>query len=135
MPRFITGVFFLLHGLVHLLYVGQSQRFFELQPGMVWPDGSWLFSKFLKEEAVRGMASVLLALTALAFVVGGIGVFAGQSWSRSVGAGAAALSSLIYVLFWDGKARRLADQGLIAILLNVAILLALLVFRWPPLGF
>jgi hypothetical protein len=31
------GIFFLLHGLVHLLYAGQSLRFFELRPGMTWP--------------------------------------------------------------------------------------------------
>ncbi len=44
--RIIAGILFLLHGLVHLLYFGQSLRFFELQPDMIWPDNSWLFSKF-----------------------------------------------------------------------------------------
>ena len=39
MATVIFGVFLMLHGLVHLLYLGQSQRFFELQPGMTWPDG------------------------------------------------------------------------------------------------
>ncbi len=28
--RIATGVFMVLHGLVHLLYVGQSQRLFDL---------------------------------------------------------------------------------------------------------
>lgn len=28
--KFIIGIFFVLHGLVHLLYLGQSQRRFEL---------------------------------------------------------------------------------------------------------
>ena len=35
--RFVFGVFIVLHGLVHLLYFGQSARYFELKPGMVWP--------------------------------------------------------------------------------------------------
>lgn len=38
------GIFLILHALVHLLYAGQSRRFFELRPGMTWPDGSWAFS-------------------------------------------------------------------------------------------
>ncbi len=37
MLRFIAGAFIVLHGLVHLLYAGQSRRLFELRPGMVWP--------------------------------------------------------------------------------------------------
>jgi hypothetical protein len=35
MSRIIFGVFIVLHGLVHLLYFGQSARYFELQPEMV----------------------------------------------------------------------------------------------------
>jgi len=45
--RLIIGVFIVLHGLVHLLYFGQSWRFFELQPEMVWPEDSWAFSRLL----------------------------------------------------------------------------------------
>jgi hypothetical protein len=43
----IVGIFLVLHGLVHLLYAGQSGRFFELRPGTIRPDNSWLFSNFL----------------------------------------------------------------------------------------
>jgi hypothetical protein len=34
-------------------------------------------------------------------------------------------------LFWDGKIERLDDQGLVAILINAAILVAVLVLQWP----
>ena len=37
MVRILFGVVIVLHGLVHLLYFGQSARYFELQPGMTWP--------------------------------------------------------------------------------------------------
>jgi len=37
MLTIILGIFCILHGLVHLLYAGQSRRLFELRPGMVWP--------------------------------------------------------------------------------------------------
>ena len=39
------------------------------------------------------------------------------------------------LLFWDGKLRKLNDQGLIAILINLAILVAVVILQWPNLGF
>jgi uncharacterized membrane protein YphA (DoxX/SURF4 family) len=135
MLRFIVGVFIVLHGLVHLLYFGQSRRLFELQAGMVWPDGSWAFSKLLGDGTTRWLAGTACILAALGFVAGGIAILAGQSWWRPAVVGAAAFSAAIFVLFWDGGLQRLADQGAIAILINLAILLAVLVLRWPDFGF
>ena len=135
MLKFIVGVFIVLHGLVHLLYFGQSRRLFELQPGMVWPDGSWAFSKLLGEGATRSLASIACVLAALGFVAAGIAIFVGQSWWRPVVVGAAAFSAAIFVLFWDGGLQKMADKGVIAILINLAILVAVLIFRWPDFGF
>src|SRR5512141_2308180 len=73
---FIFGVFIVLHGLVHLLYSGQSARYFELNPGMLWPDGSWVFSRLLGNEAARNLASISLILAAMAIIVGGTGILA-----------------------------------------------------------
>ena len=64
MIRIIFSVFIVLHGLVHLLYFGQSARYFELQPGMVWPDGSWALSRFVGDATTRNLASNLLILAA-----------------------------------------------------------------------
>lgn len=75
MVKILFGVFIVLHGLVHLLYFGQTARYFELQPGMVWPDGSWAFAKLLGEAVTRSIASVLLILAAVGFVAGGAGMF------------------------------------------------------------
>jgi hypothetical protein len=135
MLKFIIGVFMVLHGLVHLLYLGQSQRLFELQPGMVWPDGSWVFSRLLGEQKTRLLASIACALAALGFVAGGTGILVGQSWWRPLVVGSAAFSTAVFVLFWDGRRQKLNDQGAIAILINTAILVAVLVFRWPNFGF
>ena len=131
MLKIIVGVFMVLHGLVHLLYLGQSQRFFELQPGLVWPDGAWAFSRFLGDEATRKLAGVLLVLAAIGFVAGGVGILAGQVWWRMLIVGAAALSTVLYILMWNGQWQRLDDQGAIGILINMAILGAILVLRWP----
>jgi hypothetical protein len=135
MLRFIVGFFFILHGLVHLLYCGQSLRIFELQSGMVWPDGSWAFSKILGDERARLLATVFLVLAAVGFVASGTGVLAQQAWWRPVVVGAAAFSAVIFVLFWDGGWQNLDDKGVFALLINAAILTAVLLFQWPDFEF
>lgn len=131
MIRILFGIFVVLHGLVHMLYFGQSARYFELQPGMIWPDGSWAFSRLLGDAAARNLASVFLMLTAIDFVIGGIGVFAKQAWWRPAILAAAVFSSVIYLLFWDGGWGHLDNKGGIGILINLAILVTLLIFQWP----
>jgi hypothetical protein len=135
MLRIVVAVFTVLHGLVHLLYVEQSGRLFELQPGMVWPDGSWAFPRLLGVESTRLLAGACCVLAAVGFVAGGIGLFARQAWWRLLVVGAAAFSAAVVILFWDGKMQRLADQGGIALLINAAILVALLLLRWPEFEF
>jgi hypothetical protein len=133
MIRIIFGLFLVLHGFVHLLYFGQSARYFELQPGMVWPDGAWAFSKLLGDGSTRTLASIFLVLAALGFVAGGAGILLKQAWWRPVIISVAAFSAVIYLLLWDGALQNLDDKGLIAILINAAILAALLLFQWPNL--
>jgi hypothetical protein len=130
-----SGTFIVLHGLVQLLNSGQSQRLFELRPRMLWPDGSRAFSEHLGDGATRPLASVCYGLAATGFVTGGIGILAGQAWWRPAVVCSAAISSGMVLLLWDGKIRKLAHQGLIALLINVAILVGVLILRWPKLGF
>ena len=127
----IFGIFIVLHGLVHLLYFGQSARFFDLQPGMLWPEGSWIFSRLLGDGAIRNLASVMLVLTAIGFVIGGVGVLFSQGWWRPVIVGTSVFSAIIFVLFWDGIAQSLDNKGGVGILINVAILVIVLVLKWP----
>ena len=129
--RYIVGVFIVLHGIVHLLYFGQSARYFELKPGLLWPDGSWAFSRLLGNEAVRNLASVLLILVAMGLIGGGIGILASQVWWRPVVVGGAILSSILYIVFWNGRMKNLDAQGAVGILIDAAILVAVLIFRWP----
>jgi hypothetical protein len=135
MLRFIIGAFMVLHGLVHLLYVGQSLRLFELQSGMVWPEGSWAFSRLVGDQATRLVASVSYILAAIGFVAGGAAILLRQAWWRPVVVGSAAFSAVMVFLLWNGKLQRLDNQGGIALLINMAILVALLILRWPSLGF
>ena len=130
-----TAVFLILHGLVHLLYLGQSMKWYELGKGMIWPDNSWAFSRPFGNKATRAIASVSCVVAALVFVAGGGLIFAKQPVWLWITVGAAAFSSLLVILMWDGKMKELANQGLFAILINVAIIILLLVVGWPDFGF
>jgi hypothetical protein len=131
MLNLIVGVLAVLHSLVHLLYAGHSLRKFELVPGLTWPDGSWAFSTVLGDGTTRTLAAVLLALIALGFASGGIGIALRQGWSRPLVIGAAASSALLFVLLWDGTLRHLDQKGGIGILFSLLIGVAVLVFRLP----
>jgi hypothetical protein len=102
---------------------------------MIWPDGSWAFSRLLGDEETRILASISYALAAIGFVAGGTGILVRQTWWRPVVVVSAAFSAVIIILFWDGELQKLDDKGGIALLINIAILVALLVLRWPHLGF
>ncbi|MEJ2739370.1 MAG: hypothetical protein P8105_06040 [Dehalococcoidia bacterium] len=130
MLHIILGIFFILHGLVHLLYAGQSLRMFELQSGMVWPDGSWAFKRLLNEKAVRVLGGALCLLATDGFVIGSILLFLSHAWWRPVIAGSAIFSSVVFILLWDGKMQALHNKGLIGILINLAILIIVLGFGW-----
>ncbi len=127
MIRILFGIFMALHGLVHLLYFGHSARFFELKPGMVWPDGSWFFSRLVGDGTGRMLASISLVLAAIGFIAAGIALIFKQPWHSSIAVGAAILSSLVYILFWNGKLHDLDGQGGIGVFINAAILVLLFV--------
>ena len=131
----MSGMFLTLHGLVHLLYFGQSARLFELRTGMVWPDGSWAFAGLLGNGTTRIIACIACVVAAIGLVAGSIGIFATQAWWRPLVVASGAFSAAAFVLLWDGKTQMLANNGLFGLLINLAILVALLVFRWPRLGF
>ena len=130
----LAGIFLILHGLVHLLYFGQSARLFELQAGMTWPDDSWVLTRLFGKGATRILASAACVLAAIGFVAGSNGLFTAQAWWRPVVVGSATFSAVIFALFWDGQLHALANKGLVGILINLAILVALLVFHWPRFG-
>jgi hypothetical protein len=117
----IAGIFFMAHGIVHLLYAGQSRRYFELKPGMIWPDGSWAFSKLIGDEPTRLLAAVLLALTALSFIIAGAALLFRQEWWRPTVIVSAAFSTVIFFLFWDGKVQVLDEKGLVGVFINIVI--------------
>ncbi len=119
----LLGILLILHGLVHLLYAGQSLRFFDLRPGMVWPDKSWIFAKWVRVSHLRGLIAVALVLATIWFLIAGMGLILQQVLQLLALAGAAIFSSAIFLLAWDGKFQSLDDQGGIGLLINLAVLL------------
>jgi hypothetical protein len=127
----ILSLFLILHGLVHVLCAGHSLRFFELRPGMLWPDGSWLFVRLLGTDATRSLAAALLAAAALAFIAGGLGLMFRQEGWRPTALGAAVFSAALFLLLWNGRLQTLDEQGAVGVLIDLALLLAILTMKWP----
>jgi hypothetical protein len=131
----LFAIFLVLHGVVHMLYFGQSQRYFELQPGMTWPDESWAFSSIFGTDPLRFLASTILVVIAIGFAAGGAGIFLSKSWWRPIAVGAAILSSIAYVVFWDATFTHLDNQGFVGIFINQVLLAAILVVQKPSFAF
>ena len=70
-----------------------------------------------------------MALVAVGFAASGIGIIARMPWWRQVIVGSALFSTAIFVLFWDGAAQHLDSKGAVAIMINIAILIVVLIFR------
>ena len=126
MLRLVIGLLLVLHGLVHLWYVALSQRLVAFQPAMGWSGTSWIFSNLLGDTLTRALASGLYVAATLGFVASGIGLVSQQDWWRPVVVTAAAFSLAIILLFWDGRLQQVVEKGLLGLLINVGILLALL---------
>ncbi len=127
MLNIAAGVFLLLHGLVHGLYAGHSFGVFELQPGLRWPEESWLLRTFFSRRSIRYLGGILLGLVGMGFLGSGAGFLLSAGWWRGLLFLSTAISSGIYVLFWNGHFSQLPDQGLIALGINGGILLLLIV--------
>ena len=129
--RILVTVFLILHGLIHLLYFAQSARIFELKPGMIWPAGSWALSRVLGDNGTRTLASAFCVLLAAGFVVGAVGLLSSQSWWRAPVVASAVVSAVLFLLCWNGQLQNIDGQGAVGLVLDMLILIAILVFRWP----
>lgn len=129
MRRLATGVFLVLHGVVHLWYVVLSQGWVEIEDQMGWNGHSWLLSGVLSNEWILLLASVAYVVTSLGFVAGGVGYAVRQDWASQVLVGAAVLSAITIIALWDGKIELLVEKGAVGVLIDVVILASLLAFN------
>lgn len=122
MIRFLIGFVITLHALVHFWFIALALRLVEFEPKFGWTTKSWLFTNLLGDDLTRKVASVLLSIVMVALFVGGIAFMAQQGWSRPLLIAAAGFSIAILVLFWDGSFDLIVSKGLIAFLLDAAII-------------
>lgn len=126
MLRILSAIFVVLHGLVHLWYVSLSLSLVEFEPEMGWTGESWLLSRFLGESVTRPLAGVVFTLATLVFVVSGAGMLVNAGWWRAGLIGSAIFSTAMVVLYWDGSFEMIVEKGLIALLINAGIIVAVL---------
>jgi hypothetical protein len=126
--RIAFGIFVVFHGLVHFMYVGQALRWFELRPNMPWPIGSWALSS-LSDGALRAFSAVTVGVASLGIALGGVGLLVDWGWSDWVAIGGAALASVAHILLWSGKWSEAADHGAYGVVINAAVIAAILVIR------
>jgi hypothetical protein len=122
MLQTVIGLLAVLHGGIHLLYFGHSQRYFELVEGFRWPEDSWLLSPLTGVKTLLTTAGVLLLVSGLLLGASGAAYLFRQSWGEFALTAGALWSSLTYLTLWDGKGRQLPDQGLIGVLINLVLL-------------
>jgi hypothetical protein len=94
---------------------------------MTWPDDSWALSRLFGDRVTRGLTSITFILVAMGFVAGGVGLIFNQPWWHPIVVGAAAVSSVMIILLWDGKPHKLDNQGGVGLLINLALLALLLI--------
>jgi len=122
MLQTLTGLFIIAHGLVHLWYVVLSLNWVEFQPDMGWTGRSWLLSGVLQEPTVRTTSAVLFIISAIAFVISGVGIFVNADWLDTVILISAIFSSIVLIIFWDGSLEMIVQKGLIGVLINLVII-------------
>lgn len=125
MLRFLIGLIITLHALVHFWFIALALKLFEYKPEMGWTTKSWLFTPLIGEPATRKLAAVLLAAVMGAMAVGGIAFIFSAGWSRPLLTYSAIASIVVIVLLWDGSFQQIVQKGLVAILLDAAIILGM----------
>jgi hypothetical protein len=102
---------------------------------MAWPDGSWALSPLFGDAITRIIVGFSCVLAAIGFIAGGLGLLIRQPWWQPVVVGSAAFSAIVFILSWNGDVQTLTDEGAVGLMIDIAILIALVVFQWPDFDF
>ena len=126
--RTVYGFFLIAHGLVHTgLAAAPRPDLPGAAPFTFWTRPSWLLEG-LGESIARPISMALWIGSTVLFVAAGLGVL-GIPGVREIWQGltiaSAVISLLLLLLIWH-------PWLIVGALLDVAILLAILVFKWPP---
>jgi hypothetical protein len=131
MLKIALGIFLMAHGAVHaILAVAPNPGEEEARPGAFFTavDRSWLLPQLgLDAGVIRWIGIILVALSALGFILAGLGVLGVPGLSavwRSVAIGSSCLSLLLLILFWY-------PWLIVGVAIDIAVLLMLIWAKWP----
>lgn len=120
--RLVLAVVVGAHGVGHVLFLVPLLGI----AGWGQPTRSWLLGS---GGLAKGVGSIVWLLAVVGFTAVAIGFFKMADWWRTVAIVATAVSTLGLILFWVTP---VSSPILSALVFNLAVLGALLVFHWPP---
>ncbi len=120
--RAILAIIVGAHGIGHVLFLAAVLGLTDWGQS----SSSWLLSSEVVAKAVGG---VIWAVALIGFVAAAIGVFSESSWWRTLAVVVSLVSLAGLALFWDNPP---TQPVIAAAIFDVVVLLALLVFKWPP---
>ena len=120
--NFTFGLFFILHGLIHLLYLGLSQDFIT-DPSIHWSRESWLLSNFLSDGLLKNISLILYSGSILFFLIAGLLYIIEFEKREAVVYFSSIFSTITILIFWDGSLQHLDDQGFVGIMINISIMI------------
>ena len=123
----IVGIFLILHGLVHLLYVALTQNWI-IDSDIVWNEESKLLSRFISDSELSILGLIAYAIAIISIIVSGAGLMIGAGWWKYLLTISAIYSSTMFLLFWDGQLRHLPDKGFIGIAINIGLIIFVIVY-------
>jgi len=127
----ILSIIIILHGLVHLLYAAHAFGILELQPEMPWPQKARFLSSLLPGKVLKLTAGILCTSAGIGFVAGGLAYALSFTAWRTLLEVALTLSIVSYLSLWDGKLFDLDNQGIYAVVIDLALLAVILLESIP----
>ncbi|MBX3060539.1 MAG: hypothetical protein KF770_29125 [Anaerolineae bacterium] len=119
--RMVLAVVVAAHGIGHILFL------MPLISSTNWGQvsQSWLLGG---GGLARGVGAVIWLVSLVGFVAAAFGIFRETDWWQTVAVVSAAVSTVGLVLFWT---RPSTSPALSALIFNLLVLAALLIFHWP----
>ena len=128
--RIVFAVILIAHGIGHYMGVLSS---FNVKMSPSQSSTSKLLDPLLGESFSRVLCFVLHLLPLVGFLAAGwalLGWLVPQDWWIPLAVISAVLSMLALVFYWNGLAFAFNKVG--AVLVNLAVLICLLLLKWPP---
>jgi len=122
--RVVLAVVVGAHGIGHVLFLVNCLGLAD------WTQStrSWLLTNLLGDTVTRGVGSLLWFAAMAGFIAVAVGIMGQSAWWRTLAIGSSVVSLVALALFLD---KNPTQPAISAGLFDVAVLVALLVLRWP----